>query len=352
MQIFPIIKDTLASVVARGANANATINVGASNTLTLASGSITDSTGAIDFGNENLQTTGRYRATTNAAVGAMGYPALIEVASSDTYKISSAYKAGINSECYFDAANYSSGVIAAGLYFNRASGTPAGASNSYIGLYGGAALNVASGTLKYWGAGLWFEVFNSANLDGGTLKLNTDYIHYGINVSCQMGFAGSTISNKANCQNHGLNLVATMAGTFNSTSTTTSTNFGGKFSTVDSITDGTGNIISYGCYISACAGRTFGSGGVLTSWGLYEVNGRNNAFLGPISIGKLTAPTVPLDVVGAILNTTTIEAGTGFRCGGTPAVADGTYTTGIGGTTNGTITTKGGIITAIQQAVA
>ena len=36
---------------------------------------------------------------------------------------------------------------------------------------------------------------------------------------------------------------------------------------------------------------------------------------------------------------------------GTPPVADGTYTVGIGSTQNGTITTKGGIITAIQEAI-
>jgi hypothetical protein len=37
---------------------------------------------------------------------------------------------------------------------------------------------------------------------------------------------------------------------------------------------------------------------------------------------------------------------------GTAAVADGTYTMGLGGTTNGTITIKDGIITAVQQCVA
>lgn len=37
---------------------------------------------------------------------------------------------------------------------------------------------------------------------------------------------------------------------------------------------------------------------------------------------------------------------------GTAPVADGTYTVGIGGTTNGTITIKDGIITAVQEAVA
>jgi len=37
---------------------------------------------------------------------------------------------------------------------------------------------------------------------------------------------------------------------------------------------------------------------------------------------------------------------------GTSAVADGTYTMGLGGTSNGTITIKDGIITAVQQCVA
>lgn len=41
-----------------------------------------------------------------------------------------------------------------------------------------------------------------------------------------------------------------------------------------------------------------------------------------------------------------------YKVGGTDPVADGTYIVGIGGTTNGTITIKGGIITAVQEAVA
>lgn len=81
-------------------------------------------------------------------------------------------------------------------------------------------------------------------------------------------------------------------------------------------------------------------------WNLTSTGGR---------IGIHTAsPTVPLDVTGAILGSSTIEAGTGFKCGGTAAVADGTYTVGARLTpitgTDGTITVKGGIITAITQA--
>ena len=39
-----------------------------------------------------------------------------------------------------------------------------------------------------------------------------------------------------------------------------------------------------------------------------------------------------------------------YKAGGTSPVADGTYTVGIGNSTNGTITIKGGIITAVQEA--
>jgi hypothetical protein len=81
--------------------------------------------------------------------------------------------------------------------------------------------------------------------------------------------------------------------------------------------------------------------GTTNNWGL-AINTANNYIGGSLSIGKVTAPTIPLDVVGAILNTTTIEAGTGFRCGGTAPCADNTYALPT------SITTKGGIITAIS----
>lgn len=45
-----------------------------------------------------------------------------------------------------------------------------------------------------------------------------------------------------------------------------------------------------------------------------------------------------------------IEAATKYRIDGTDPVADGTYTVGKGAAQDGTITVKGGIITAIQEA--
>ena len=49
------------------------------------------------------------------------------------------------------------------------------------------------------------------------------------------------------------------------------------------------------------------------------------------------------------INTSSINS-TAYYSGGIPPVVDGTYTVGLGLTTNGTITVQGGIITAIQQA--
>lgn len=56
-----------------------------------------------------------------------------------------------------------------------------------------------------------------------------------------------------------------------------------------------------------------------------------------------------IDVTADIVSHGNVDA-VSFSAGGTPAVADGTYTVGIGLTTNGTITVKGGIITAVQEA--
>ena len=145
--------------------------------------------------------------------------------------------------------------------------------------------------------------------------------------------------------------VSTGASSTGTLTVTNAYNFGGLIPTCGQGAGATyrGAITNMFCFYDPGMATT----GVTNAWGI-GINTANNYINGSLSIGKNTAPTVPLDVVGAILNTTTIEAGTGFKCGGTAAVADGTYTVGCKITpvtgADGTITTKGGIITAITQA--
>jgi len=56
------------------------------------------------------------------------------------------------------------------------------------------------------------------------------------------------------------------------------------------------------------------------------------------------------DFSGGDILGVTVEAENGFIADGTPAVADGEYTMGFGTAQNGTITVKGGIIVAVQEA--
>ena len=87
--------DTLATVVARGDDAEAEINVGVGNTLTLASGSITDSTGAISFGDENLTTLGNLGVGTSTLAG-VGVYIIKTITSGTSIGISgAAYQTGV-----------------------------------------------------------------------------------------------------------------------------------------------------------------------------------------------------------------------------------------------------------------
>jgi hypothetical protein len=159
--------------------------------------------------------------------------------------------------------------------------------------------------------GLRFSAYNtldwSPTSTTGSAKVITTY---GIQLSADLGYTSKTISGtKAQGINYGGSIAASMLGTYNAT--IAGENYGLKISTVDSLTDASGNITSYGLYINTCAGSTKSGGGVITSWGLYEANGRDNAMgnLYPVAdntyyLGK-NSITSPLGWKGVCLKDTT-----------------------------------------------
>lgn len=137
----------------------------------------------------------------------------------------------------------------------------------------------------------------------------------------------------------------------NATSNFVLNNFGGKY-TVSSAVVNTASasitINNYGIYLTIADGSP--SAAVVTNYGIYNVGitgGDKNYFLydansvmnilsGLTRIGGTTDPTYACDVTGVV------NASTGYRCGGTAPCADNTYALPT------SITTKGGIITAIS----
>lgn len=121
----------------------------------------------------------------------------------------------------------------------------------------------------------------------------------------------------------------------------TITNFYGNH--IENVTGAGAVTNAYGLYIAAIT-----KGGTLNR-AIYSAGG-DSVHMGSIKFGNVTAPTATVDVSGNILASTTIEAASGFKCGGTAAVADGTYDIINDGVSIGqvtSITVKGGIITGI-----
>ncbi len=93
---------------------------------------------------------------------------------------------------------------------------------------------------------------------------------------------------------------------------------------------------------------------VVTSTDSLLLRGGTNGVL--FNIGSTQYLSLSATALTLASNENLILGGTGYvdspsyKAGGTSPVADGTYIVGIGSSTNGTITVKGGIITAIQQA--
>ena len=285
--------DTLATVVGRGANAGATINVGVSNTLTLAAGSITDSSGAISFNNENLSSTGKARFDGGLGIG--DNPSNKNFYFLFNPTVASTVGIQLIADTFWNGSLLTN-ALARGINFISGWQPADGATNN------------RTITLEEGGVGL--------------VRINTT------NVTNAYNYTITT----ANC----FNAQATLQRGASHTGAATITTLNMFKANNPAIVSGTPTVTNLTAFYDA--GMTLGTS---TNWGL-GINTTNNYINGSLSIGKATAPTVPLDVVGAILNTTTIEAGTGFKCGGTAAAADGTYANPT------SITIKGGIITAIS----
>jgi hypothetical protein len=233
--------DTLATVVARGANAGATINVGAGNTLTLASGSITDSSGAISFNNENLTTTGTFRIDGGLGIG---------VAPSSGYAID---VAGTKTSSYQG-------------YHLVFTGTPTSADQSYYGL--NFIIGLANST----------ENISEATGVTGIVRTLTNSLYRGI-ITKAAAFSG----------------FLTFAGNASGTDPTIT----------DAILfDGRGITTSLGTVITTAYGLKLPSitAGV-TNYAIYSAGGQSY-HAGNFGIGVI--PTVPLDVAGAALISTTL----------------------------------------------
>jgi len=114
-----------------------------------------------------------------------------------------------------------------------------------------------------------------------------------------------------------------------------------KIDTTGTAAAGLGSSIDF--HIEQASGASSNSAAIVAI--LTDVTSVTSAFIWRLrNAGGAIAEVMRLSGAG-VLNVLT-----GFSVGGTPAVADGTYTVGIGPTTNGTITTRGGIITAVTQA--
>lgn len=309
--------DTLATVVARGASAGATINVGAGDTLTLASGSITDITGAISFGNENLTTTGigtfgevnigrTGSAGTLLAIGttddAISFPSFFEIKSS----VVSPTPAGITSGFSLEPIFVNATGLKLGAYIHPVISGVSGATFGW-GLFGGIESNVDTTNQSLTLLGLDFEASHRANFTGATILSPKTYDIRGLRSIGRLGYKAKTISNKVNAKAYGGCSEGRLDGIYNSTYAN-GTVYGFCAGTYDDGIDSTidsRSITAYGLYIEACASKTFtgggGTPGTLTSWGLYQSSDVVNAINGKLRINDVLAPTEDFEVAGTSL---------------------------------------------------
>jgi hypothetical protein len=308
-------------------------------TLTLATGSITDSGGAISFGNENLTTTGLVTvgelnttgvvgtasitklASGIASASAPSINGIIEFVSDATYPTPTGTNAMLSIDNYFsavntDLANY--GITC----FNRTGGVAPTASKNRFGVYGGmigtitgfpdAGVGVKTQSLYglYFGAANQESVAYTSASAARKAIINT----WGIYAESDFCYTGKTYSgDDVRATSYGGEFVSNLRGTFSSQDATGGLAYGTKITVNDALTDvGEGATLnSYGLHVTVPA--TGGKTGTFNSYAAVLGDGSSVATFQAgghllLPAGTATAGTAPLKFTsGEAL--TTPEAG-------------------------------------------
>lgn len=248
---------------------------------------VIDNAGDIDAQAGNFTTTGNLsvtditasgfcRSETNSAVGALTFPAMIEVASDSSNKIGNSYSAGINVVGYFDAANLNSTICAAELLFQEASGTQSAGSCTYAGTYGGANIDVDAANKGMNIAGLWFSVSNAGTV---SVEAKQSYKTYGILIQNYTWAGGTVTSTGSTVKSYGIANTMILDGTVNESGAGSGEIYGNNTTITDSLA-GTETFVLYGDYLSVPAT----SAQLTTVWGYYLASDVPSYFGGEVEI--------------------------------------------------------------------
>lgn len=235
------------------------------NGLSLASGSITDTTGAISFGNENLTTTGNLTAEDLTINGKSTFTdnttntSYIHYNGTNYTTITSGYSYGIYEQTYINnyAATSSANYIGGAFFVNGRVGYTTNLTGICRGLYGYVA---------YQGIG---TMSNARGLDFSIINNNAGTITNA--VACRISFINANASGVINSLSGVEILNPSNAGTI--------ANF--KAISITNVTAGS------------------------TNYAIYSEGGQS-VHAGNFRIGSNVAPTVALDVTGAALISTTL----------------------------------------------
>lgn len=249
---------------------------------------------------------------------AENYKSLLELSSTATYPVADTLSSMITATMYGNINSITSGTFNfAGAFFNNSAGTRTGTTlNTWIGLYGGVGVDidaVGSGTgtgIAMILEGVFFTVANAGDISNSSGSVTRVVDTRGLYVTSNLG-GGTLAGSKLRADNYGARFLGNMVGLYNCS--VAGNNYGAYIVTMDSLAAAsTGNITSYAVYIAPCATSTKSGGGIVTSYGIYQPNPASgtaptNIIQSYTRIGGIAAPTVPLDITGAISSSTTIQ---------------------------------------------